>query len=129
MKRILLCLIAGALSLAAAGQQQQKEYDPIEAAEVEAQRLTDLLKLEYWQTFYVDSTLQHDLTEMYEEYKKLQHEKVTSYDLYLAVQDKWTDKIEASYQKYFTEEQWKKYLKSGADRARKQREKRQQERK
>lgn len=113
----------GVISLAAAAQ-QQKEYDPYEAAQVEAQRLTELLNLEYWQTFYVDSTLQHDLSAMYEESMKLQQERVASYDAYTAVQDKWMDRIEESYQKYFTSEQWKKYLKSGAERARRQREKR-----
>ena len=109
--------------------QVQNEYDPVAAADTEAKRLTELLKLEYWQTFYVDSTLQHDLTAMYEETKKLQKENVTSYEAYLDVQDKWVDKIEESYQKFFTDEQWNKYLKTGAEKARRQRDKRRAEKK
>ncbi|MCF0174453.1 MAG: hypothetical protein HUJ95_03840 [Bacteroidales bacterium] len=128
MKRLAISLIACMISLGIYAQ-VQNEYDPVAAADTEAKRLTELLKLEYWQTFYVDSTLQHDLTAMYEETKKLQKENVTSYEAYLDVQDKWVDKIEESYQKFFTDEQWNKYLKTGAEKARRQRDKRRAEKK
>jgi hypothetical protein len=44
--------------------------------------------------------------------------------MYQAVQDKWMDQIDATYKKIFTEEQWKEYMKTGAGKAIKAREKR-----
>ena len=44
--------------------------------------------------------------------------------MYIAVQDKWMDQIDATYRKIFTEEQWTAYLKQGAAKAQKARAKR-----
>lgn len=65
----------------------------------EADRLGDLLKLEYWQVFYVDSTLQHDFTALQDEMNKLQSARVENYDLYMSVRDKWFEQIDNTYKK------------------------------
>jgi len=104
--------------------QQQEGPDVYQQAEEEADRLQRALDLEDWQVFYVDSTLKHDLSAIMSEYESLQSSKVGNVSMYQAVQDKWMDQIDATYKKIFTEEQWKAYLKTGAGKAIKAREKR-----
>ena len=104
--------------------QQQEQPDIYEQAEREADRLQNLLDLEDWQAFYVDSTLKHDLPAIMEEFNKLNESRVSNADLYQTVQDKWFDQIDATYKKIFTEEQWAAYLKQGAAKAQKARAKR-----
>lgn len=82
------------------------------------------LNLEYWQVFYVDSILTHDFTAMSEEMKELGKSKVENPDIYQSVSDKWMERIYSSFQKIFNEEQWAKYLKTGAGREKKARDKR-----
>ena len=105
-------------------QEPKKQPDVYDQAENEADRLQHVLNLEDWQVFYVDSTLKHDYPAMVAECEKLKESKVTNASLYMAVQDKWMDQIDATYKKIFTEEQWAAYLKSGAARAQKVRAKR-----
>lgn len=104
--------------------QQPEEPDMFEMAEKEADRLQRLLDLEDWQVFYVDSTLKHDYPAMIAEYKELQSSKVSNTSLYQSVNDKWLEKIDATYKRIFTEKQWAAYLKSGAAKAQKARDKR-----
>ncbi len=105
-------------------QQAEETPDIYEQAEIEADRLQRILDLEDWQTFYVDSTLKHDFPAMMAELEGLKAAKVSNTSMYVSVQDKWMDKIDASYKKFFTEEQWAAYLKSGAAKAQKARAKR-----
>lgn len=125
----LTCLLAvlSALPIAAQNPPQtpeQKEKQLMEYIDKEVKRLTDLLGLEYWQEFYVDSTLTYDYHAMSEEMEKLQSAKVENPDLYIGVQDKWMEQIDATYKRIFNEAQWKKYWKSGGERAQKARNKR-----
>lgn len=128
MKKILFALLSMLffVSVNAYAQEQgeQKQPTPEEMAAKEADRLADLLKLEYWQVFYVDSTLQHDYAAWQEEVKKLQSARVDNYDLYTITSDKWMEQIDKTYKKLFTPQQWAAYLKSGAAKQQKAREKR-----
>ena len=112
------------VNVGASAQQQPEQPDVYEQAEQEADRLQRLLDLEDWQVFYVDSTLKHDIPAMMAEYDKLRDSKVNNSSMYYAVQDKWMEKIDESYRRIFNDEQWKAYLKSGAGKAQKAREKR-----
>ena len=103
---------------------EQQEKQLLEFVDKEVQRLGGLLELEYWQEFYVDSTLTHDLKAMSVEMDDMQKAKVENRDLYIAVQDKWMQQIDDSYKRFFTEEQWAKYWKSGGKRAQEARDKR-----
>ena len=131
MKRF-ACLSRGLLlfalmvlpALAVDAQEQDEQPDVFEQAEMEADRLQRVLDLEDWQVFYVDSTLKHDFPAMMAEYDKLRASKVTNTSLYITIQDKWMDQIDATYKRIFTEEQWAAYLKSGAAKAQKARAKR-----
>jgi len=124
-KALFIATIASVfLGFEASAQQKQNEPDIYEQAEAEADRLQRILDLDDWQVFYVDSTLKHDYPAMMKEFEELKAAKVSNTDIFQDVQDKWWDKIDASYRNIFTEEQWKAYLKSGAGKAQKQREKR-----
>jgi hypothetical protein len=128
MKVLLLpvLMLAGmlAVSVEASAQEQQKQPDVYEQAETEADRLQRILDLEDWQVFYVDSTLKHDFPAMMAEYDKLRAAKVSNTSMYQSVQDKWMEQIDATYKKIFNPQQWAAYLKSGAAKAQKAREKR-----
>lgn len=120
MTKMFPVLLANVLSLifisrgSVYAQNNQQQKTPEELAASEADRLERLLDLEGWQVFYVDSTLQHDFAALTAEVKMLQDSKVDNLSLYQSVQDKWWDRIDASYRKIFTDEQWAKYLKNGA---------------
>ena len=103
---------------------EQREKQMMEFVDKEVKRLSALLDLEYWQEFYVDSTLTHDYKAMSEELQNLSAAKVENSDLYISVQDKWMDQIDASYKRYFTPKQWDKYWKTGGKRAKAARDKR-----
>lgn len=102
-------------------QQEKKMYEMIDK---EVERLTSLLKLDEAQQYYVTITLTECLQGRQEELMSMSSAKVQNPDLYQMVLDKWVDKIEEDYQSYFTPQQWKKYLRSGAEKERKAREKR-----
>ena len=120
----IIFLSSGAASIYA--QEQPDSPDMNEIAEKEADRLQHLLNLEDWQVFYVDSTLKHDFPAMQEEMIKLQSAKVSNSSMYVAVQDKWMERIDNSYRKFFSATQWEAYMKSGAAKLQKAREKRKQ---
>ena len=105
-------------------QEKEKQPDIYEQAEMEADRLQRILDLEDWQVFYVDSTLKHDFPAMMAEIDKLRNSKVSNMMLYQAVQDKWWEQIDATYKRIFSSQQWAAYLKSGAAKVQKAREKR-----
>ena len=120
-----LCLAIFVVYCASAfAQNQEKQPTPEEMAMTEAERLEKILDLEDWQAFYVDSTLQHDFAALDAEIKNMQQAKVGNIDIYREVQDKWMDQIDNSFKKWFTPAQWKKYLKAGAGKSQKDREKR-----
>lgn len=121
---VLLTFLSVFFCFSLSAQQQEKQPDIFEQAEMEADRLQRVLDLEDWQTFYVDSTLKHDFPAMLAEYEELKNAKVANTSMYQAVQDKWLDQIDATYRRIFNDEQWAAYLKQGAGKAQKAREKR-----
>lgn len=102
--------------------ERQKQIEEMIGQSVE--RMEEILKLEDWQTFYLDSILMHDYTYMYQELEELQQRKATNTDLYYQIQDKWQDQIYDAVHKVLNEDQWAKYLKVGAAKEKKEREKR-----
>ena len=125
---VIFLVVSAVMTLAcgnmASAQNQGGQPDIYEQAEQEADRLQRLLDLEDWQVFYVDSTLKHDFPAMMAEYDELRKAKVANQSMYQSVHDKWMEQIDNSYKRFFTQEQWTAYLKSGAARAQKARDKR-----
>jgi hypothetical protein len=124
LKSIVLISLAMLPGINAAWAQQPEEPDLYEQVQKETERLQRILELEDWQAFYVDSTLMHDFSAMMADYEKLQSSKVSNTSMYQAAQDKWMEQIDATYKKIFSEKQWNAYLKSGAAKMIKAREKR-----
>ena len=126
MLAAVLCLGAPALMAQNQGTltPEQLEKQRMEFIDKEVKRLSDQLGLEYWQEFYVDSTLAHDYKALQDELEDLQKTKVGNMDIYQRVQDKWMEQIDRSYKRFFSEEQWNKYWKATGQRAQKARDKR-----
>lgn len=127
MKRMFLSILACSLFLLGAAPEalaQQKERTPEEIASQEAERLETLLGLEGWQVFYVDSILQNNYSHMQAELYGLRDSKVENVDLYVSVRDKWNQLTYDAFSKVFNEDQWNRYLKSGAGKEMKLRQKR-----
>lgn len=121
------CLIISALNAYAqqnplSPEEQEKKLS--EYIQKEVDRLEMTLKLEDWQVFYVDSILNHDYRAMREEMDRLSSAKVSNYDIYTIASDKWAESIYVAFRKVLSDDQWTKYLKSGAARDKKAREKR-----
>lgn len=123
-KKTLLAVLAAFICWTAVAQDENKQPTPEEMAEKETERLEKALKLEDWQVFYVDSTLVHDYSAWMEELNGLRKARVENSDLYVSIQDKWMERIEAAYRKFFTEAQWQEYLKQGGERIIRERQKR-----
>ena len=104
--------------------QTQEPLDLELLAEEEANKYQELLKLEDWQVFYVDSTLKANFNTLQFELEKLHKAKVTNTSLFQKVKDACWDRIDADFKKWFTDKQRAAYLKSGAAKQQKQREKR-----
>ena len=118
---LLLPFLAGA-------QQPQSEEEAAkqlrESIEQSVANYEKMLGLEDWQTFYVDSILTHDYDALRLELKGLQVAKMSNAGVYQQVQDKWAEQIYVAMQKVLDDKQWAKYLKNGAAREKKARDKR-----
>lgn len=130
MKRIFVLVAAlctlTILPLSAQGPQSPEEMEKAmyEAIDKEIERQTNILDLADWQVFRIDSTLTHDYMAMNEELMAMRASKVSNSSAYMAVQDKWLEAIYQSYCRILNDEQRAKYLKGGAARAKKARDKR-----
>ena len=129
----ILVLSLVALIPVAVRAQEQKSPEQIEkemyaAIEKEVEKYINTLDLDMAQEFYVDSILTHDYFAMRQEMMEKSIAKVSNNDVYVAIQDKWAEKIYVAFRKVLTDEQWEKYLKNGAAREKKARDKREAKR-
>lgn len=134
MKIFGISLLFLALSLSAQAQdfgsledsEQQEQLR--EAIDEQIENITRQLELEDWQVFYVDSILTHDYGVMQQKIAELGAAKVSTTDAYVIVQDECMENIYNAFNKVFDEKQWNRYLKSGAEKAKKARDKRAEKR-
>lgn len=128
MKKILFAAFCLLISFVTAQAQQmspeEREKKMEEYIQKEIDRFESSLKLEDWQVFYTDSILNHDYRALQQELNELSESKVSSADLYTKVSDKWAEQMYNSMHKILNEKQWDKYLKMGAGREKKARDKR-----
>lgn len=139
MKRVLTLIAAICLPLVMFAQTQeqldeqkrkQKEEEEkalYETIDKEIERYTSMLNLEDWQIFRIDSIMTYNLRAMMDEIETLQKGKVSNTNAYIQAQDKWYEATYQAFMQNFTPEQQAKYLKSGAARAKKARDKRAQD--
>ena len=111
--------------------QQQKPSEPYaetkefaEAIQRSVDEYANTLKLEDWQVFYVDSILVHNYTEMNNEMEALNKAKVSKSNYYEDIRDKWDEATYNAFHAVLDDNQWNKYLKTGAGREKKDRDKR-----
>lgn len=107
--------------------QQQKEQKPLTQDELIAKQVENLIDrydLDDFQAFQIDTLLQHFVPIYNEEIKKVKASGASQIDSYQHVMDIWGDFFDTQYQKIFTPEQWKQYMKSTAGREKKKRDKR-----
>ncbi len=131
IKAILTVLLALAAFSAAAQEQltpEQREKQLYENIQKQLDDLTMSLKLEDWQVFYLDSILVNNYTAMSAEFEEMSNNRVSSQDLYIYIQDKWMDETYNAIHKILDDNQWQKYLKQGAAKAKKARDKRAEKR-
>lgn len=112
--------------------QQQAPKDPQkqlrESIDQSLEKYERTLELEGWQLFYMDSIMTHDYSAMMAEMEDISKAKVENTDLYMQIQDRWNEKIYNAFRGVLNEEQWNKYLKQGAAREKKARDKRESKR-
>jgi hypothetical protein len=105
--------------------EEEKEAKQMRAAiDAQIESLTKSLDLEDWQVFYADSIITNDYGAMNDELKSLRDSKVSNTDAYQNTMDKWYEQMYQSMHKVLNDDQWTKYQKSGAARAKKARDKR-----
>lgn len=127
--RFILIFLVLFVSMTSWGQQSQtdtkkedKEFNEWLTKTLE--KYEDILDLEDWQVFYMDSIYYHDYSQMRKEMAALGENKVSNVDLYYEVQDKWAEAVYQAMNKVLTPDQWARYLKSGIARDKKERDKR-----
>jgi len=138
MKNIFLAVACLVISMPLAFAQQnppspeEQEKKLSEFIQKEVDRLEMTLKLEDWQVLQFSSLtcasscsiLNHDYRAMQEEMNNLSSAKVSNFDIYTRTSDKWAENIYVAFRKVLNDNQWDKYLKNGAARDKKAREKR-----
>lgn len=128
MKKFILTALFCTCCFAALSQEyktpEQKEKELYEAVQAQVDKMAESLKLDMAQIFYVDSILMHDFKAMQDEFEAMSAAKVSNSDLFYDVQDKWSERIYQALHKVLNKEQWDSYLKSGAARDKKARDKR-----
>lgn len=105
------------------GQQQQPKDAATMAAEV-ADYLQGMLSLDDRQVFLVDSTLQFNYAHMMEELEAVRRKGASGTELYELVSDKWSEANDTTFVKFFSDEQWKKYMRTPYGKQKKARDKR-----
>lgn len=125
MKKIILtaALLLSTLPAALAQNNEQKDI-PTMAAEA-ADYLAKMIDLEDYQIFQIDSTFQYNFAHMTEEFNAVRKSGASNSELYQKVTDRWYAACDSTFKKIFTEEQWKKYLRTDYGKALRAREKRQ----
>ena len=109
--------------------EQEAEKKLYETVEKTVEHYSTVLDLDDTQIFFVDSILTHDYRAMLAELSDLNKAKVANSDLFYQVQDRWNEQIYNSFRKVLDDGQWAKYLKTGAARDKKNRDKREAKRK
>ena len=119
-----ILMAAGLQAYGQAPSAEEREKALFDSIDKTIERQTDMMDLADWQIFRIDSMLVHDYKAMTAELEDLDKAKVGNYDIYLRAQDKWMEQIYNGYRKILNDEQWAKYLKQGAAREKKARDKR-----
>lgn len=104
--------------------QQMSEADIDKIIEKSIENIDRYVHLDDIQLFYLDSIYRYNIPAMYSEMEEAKAAGSSNQETYIAISDVWMAKCDDAIEKILSKEQWKKYLKCGYGKERKQREKR-----
>ncbi len=103
---------------------EQREKQMYENIQKQVDNMAESLYLEDWQIFYADSILTTNFGALAKEFEDLGKNKVSDPEVYSRLQDACMEKNYNAFRVILNEQQWAKYLKTGAARDKKARDKR-----
>ncbi len=120
---VVLLFAAAATFTAGAQNSGQSQADPDFEKQIKQQvdYFIETYHLDDIQAFRLDTLLQHYLPIYTEEVDKLKASGISMMESFQPMLDRWADFFDRSYEKIFTPEQWKRYLKSAAGKEKKKR--------
>ena len=127
MRRILSIILSAAFLMLASQQlcaQEPQEPDIDEIINNQVENLAKLYKLDDVQIFYIDSILQYNMHGMMDEIEQTRKTGASSAATFEVISDKWLSATDQAFERVFTEDQWKKYMKSAFGKEKKKRDKR-----
>ena len=107
---------------------EQREKQMYENIQKQVDDMASSLDLEDWQIFYADSILTTNFGALAKEFEDLGKNKVSDLEVYSRLQDACMEKNYNAFRRILNEQQWAKYLKTGAARDKKARDKRAEKR-
>ena len=107
---------------------EQREKQMYENIQKQVDNMAESLDLEDWQIFYADSILTTNFGVLAKEFEDLGKNKVSDPEVYSRLQDACMEKNYNAFRRILNEQQWAKYLKTGAARDKKARDKRAEKR-
>jgi hypothetical protein len=131
MNRLFLLLLFAAsllLSAPAALAQEPQEPDLDKIIATQLDNLTRTFKLDDVQVFFVDSILQYNFRAMNDEFEQTRRTGASNNETFQIISDKWMAATDEAFERFFTEEQWKKYMKSSYGKEKIRRDKRMSDR-
>ena len=131
MNRLFLLLLFAAsllLSSPAALAQEPQEPDLDKIIATQLDNLTRTFKLDDVQVFFVDSILQYNFRAMNDEFEQTRRTGASNNETFQIISDKWMAATDEAFERFFTEEQWKKYMKSSYGKEKIRRDKRMSDR-
>ena len=108
--------------------QEQREKQMYENIQKQVDDMASSLDLEDWQIFYADSILTTNFGALAKEFEELGKNRVSDLEVYSRLQDACMEKNYNAFRRILNEQQWAKYLKTGAARDKKARDKRAEKR-
>ena len=103
---------------------EQREKQMYENIQKQGDDMASSLDLEDWQIFYADSILTTNFGALAKEFEELGKNRVSDLEVYSRLQDSCMEKNYNAFRAILNEQQWAKYLKTGAARDKKARDKR-----
>ena len=107
---------------------EQREKQMYENIQKQVDDMASSLDLEDWQIFYADSILTTNFGALAKEFEELGKNRVSDLEVYSRLQDSCMEKNYNAFRTILNEQQWAKYLKTGAARDKKARDKRAEKR-
>lgn len=131
MNRLFILLLFAAsllLSSPAALAQEPQEPDLDKIIATQLDNLTRTFKLDDVQVFFVDSILQYNFRAMNDEFEQTRRTGASNNETFQIISDKWMAATDEAFERFFTEDQWKKYMKSSYGKEKIRRDKRMSDR-